>query len=253
MTRYWFGEATSPAVVAALLSACYEFPYDGEYVGWISQRGRWFVAYCDGRPVGCYGVVPMTYKPDGVLVDVGLVNNVGVVRQHRGGSLFVDLAMYAMDEFNATAYLGVSNDAALKGHLRAGWTHSHDAGFAEGPVPTGGMSTWLPEVWGAYHQRDEDWRVWRYSKPGECYKINDGLVYKVHQGVNQVVESSEFARAGVFGAGTRIGLMTRVGSPLWVALLAGGFEERFRRHVVVRGALTACMPPRVEPCEYDTF
>lgn len=251
--QYWFGEIINHGVVTSLLSACYERPYDPEYVAWVGLRGRWFAAYCGGQPVGCYGILPVTYKYDGVLVDTGLVNNVGVVRQHRGGSLFVDLALYAMTEFDASAYLGVSNAAALKGHMRASWCHSHDVAFMEGKVPVGGFSTWIPEPFGAFHVRDDDWRLWRYSKPEECYKVNDGVVYKSFDGVSQIVESSEFVVAESLGVGRMIGVMVRAGGSTWSALKQHKFMERFRRHVVVRGSLVPCTPLRIEPSDYDVL
>lgn len=250
---YWFSEEDCVAKVTALLSACYERPYDRKYVEWMGRVGSWFVARCGDEDIGVYGVLPLIYKTGGVLIDVGLVNNVGVVRRHRGGSLFDDLGRYAMARFGMSAYLGVSNSLALKGHLRAGWSHSHDVGLVEGAVPSGGFDSWCPEDWGARHVRGHRWREWRYSKPGECYKVNDGVVYKVFDGAVQIVESGEFTRAGVFGVGMRIGLMTTAGGSTWSRLIAVGFKEQFRRHVVVRGLLTECLLPRVEPCDYDTF
>lgn len=254
MNHYWFGEEHDPVTVMSLLSACYERPYDTEYVKWLGQQGRWFVAYNGYRPVGCYGIASVVFETEGVLIDVGLVNNAGVVRRHRGGSLFADLGAYALGKYNASAYLGVSNGAALKGHLKVGWTHSHDVAMCEGAIPSDGSFDWGDDDHGARHARGWRWSDWRFSKPGEkYYKTEGGVVFKIHNGVRQIVMSGHAGDVDVFGSGALVGLMVRADGELRQRLTVCGFRDRFRRHVVVKGALAGCMPPRIEPCDYDVL
>jgi len=284
-----FGTIESPDVVVRALNGIYGGDkFNRSFVDWLNAapRGwnRWYALFDGGDPVAVYGLLPLAVRYRSKVRRGALCNNVGVAPKYRGRGLFVDIGRRALEAEGADIVLGVPNDAAVPGHRTVGW---QTVGRLE--LLRGYMGV-HPGRGDAEHRRFEDfdfgmadvesnlcvvrneeWRWWRYSKPGEDYRqsvFSDGCCVwkervlepngefpKMAIATQQVLEASNDSVPFMVLSSTKlIDMLAMRGTRRHEYLKLLGFKPVFGRDLIVYPSKGSDLGSvRFDLCDYDVF
>lgn len=245
------------------------------FVDWFKMHPEgptlWYAAMSGEEPIGLYGLQQITVCAKGHMHRGALCHNVGVVPEWRGRGVFTGLGRYALKHLAPTVAIGIPNDAAVPGHKRVGWRTvgklvllrgpgypvSIKSELFEDPAKFGDVIPYMPN--GFYVHRPLDWSLWRYNRPGVDYRCwrngTDRVVWKMHEGRTQILESSSLAMTLM--AGRTIDVWALEGSDMYDFFVKQGFDLVFTRNMILYGepvekgiSLSAY---RFELCDNDVF
>lgn len=170
-------------------------------------QNRWYTAFCKGKSIALYGLLPIKIKIVDKISDGALCNNVGVIPEYQGTGLFQALGEFALKDINVPIVVGVPNAQAVKGHKRIGWQNYGVLDLLSGKTEDRILPyhRYFPDK---YEQvlahpyfsvvKDFDFLRWRYSRPGTNYHqlyLSDGgyIIWKDYEGKKQVLETNCFS------------------------------------------------------------
>lgn len=243
-------------VLAAVFGPEKSRALDSDFVRWISNgphgQGRWYAAFDDTTPVAIFGLLPLLVMIDGKLVPGALCHNGGVIPAWRGRGVFTEIGRFARNDMRPYVALGVSNDAALRGHFKSGGNPQRTLEM----MSIGDGIAWREPVaeevdassaaWLASHEslhnghalkvhRSREFWDWRLQKPGETYFLtrdSDGyVVWKQRGPRKQVLAATDSDIIRLLGG--RVDAFVIRGASKQKALWEAGFNPIFKRELIV--------------------